>query len=129
MAETIGKIIEQIICAKGLSMSEVSRRLGHSRNSVRDIVKRTSIDTDLLEKISEVLDYDFFQHFLREDTIERLKMTHNVKKTKVIVELELTDEEMEEYKLFNRVINELQDNYSNNIVAEKNINYGNSTNE
>lgn len=129
MTKTIGRIIEQIICAKGLSFAEVGRRLGHSRNLVSNIVTRTSIDTDLLGRLGDVLDYDFFQHFLREDTIERLKMTHIVKKTKIVIELELTDEEMKEYKLYDRVVDELQNKYSDNVVADDLTEYGNGTNE
>lgn len=125
----IGSLIEKKAREMGISVTQLAQKLETGRSNVYHIFTRDSIDTEMLSKVSEALEYDFFQLFLQKDTLERLKMTHNVKMTKVIVELELTDEEMEEYKLFNRVINELQDNYSNNIVAEKNINYGNSTNE
>jgi len=63
MAIHIGKRIKQVFEKKGMSISEFSRRLNSSRENVYDIFKRQSIDTSLLEKISKVLEYDFFQHY------------------------------------------------------------------
>lgn len=63
MAVHIGNKIKQIFDKKGMTVSEFGRRINKSRENVYDIFRRKSIDTGLLEKISEVLEYDFFQHF------------------------------------------------------------------
>ena len=61
--QSIGKIIELKLREKGLPISEFARRINTNRNNVYDIFRRDSIDTSLLKKISEVLDFDFFQCF------------------------------------------------------------------
>jgi len=59
--QNIGKIIKLKLKEKGISVSEFARRINTNRNNVYDIFHRDSIDTKLLQKISEVLEYDFFQ--------------------------------------------------------------------
>ena len=61
--QSIGKIIESKLREKGISVSEFARRINTNRNNVYDIFRRDSVDTQLLQKISAVLDYDFFQYF------------------------------------------------------------------
>lgn len=58
----IGKKINQVFQKKGMTISEFGRRINKSRENVYDIFKRKTIDTGLLSQISDVLDYDFFQH-------------------------------------------------------------------
>ena len=60
---SIGKIIENKLREKGISVSEFARRINTNRNNVYDIFRRDSIDTLLLQKISTVLEHDFFQYF------------------------------------------------------------------
>lgn len=59
----IGQKIKNVVKDKGLSVSEFGRRIFTHRRNVYDIFERESIDTSLLEKISKVLDYNFFQEF------------------------------------------------------------------
>ncbi len=61
--QSIGKIIEEKLREKGLSVSEFARQINTNRNNAYDIFRRDSIDTHLLQKISVVLEYDFFQYF------------------------------------------------------------------
>jgi len=74
MAVQIGKKIKQVFDKKGMSVSELSRRLNSSRENVYDIFKRRTIDTELLTRISKALEHDFFQYYtpLREEN-QRLK--------------------------------------------------------
>ncbi len=65
--QSIGKIIEIKLREKGISVSEFARRINKNRNNVYDIFRRESLDTQLLQKISQVLDYDFFMHFRKEN--------------------------------------------------------------
>jgi transcriptional regulator with XRE-family HTH domain len=59
----IGKEIEKQIKLNGISKSEFARRIAKSRQNVEDILKRESIDSALLYKISSVLKFDFFEPY------------------------------------------------------------------
>lgn len=59
----IGQQIKSRVEQKGMSKAELSRRLNMSSTNVHKIFKRQSIDTGLLEKLGEVLDYNFFQFY------------------------------------------------------------------
>jgi len=59
----IGKLIKEVTERRGMSKSELGRRLNMSSTNVHKIFKRESIDTALLQKISEVLEYDFFSPY------------------------------------------------------------------
>ncbi len=56
------KIREQLLIRK-MSVAEFARLINADRNNAYHIFKRKSIDTELLFKISVILNYDFFQHF------------------------------------------------------------------
>jgi len=63
MALFIGKIIREIAENRGITKTELGRRLNMSSTNVHKIFKRESIDTALLQKISTVLEYDFFTFY------------------------------------------------------------------
>jgi transcriptional regulator with XRE-family HTH domain len=63
MSIHIGKIIKQKVEESGINKSEFSRRINTTPQNVYGIFKRKSIDTDLLDKISHVLDIDFFAYY------------------------------------------------------------------
>lgn len=64
MAVHIGKLIGKKIKDIGMSKSELGRRISITPQNTHYILKRNSLDTELLRKISLALDYDFFQHYL-----------------------------------------------------------------
>jgi transcriptional regulator with XRE-family HTH domain len=82
--QSIGKIIESKLREKGLPISEFARRINTNRNNVYDIFHRESIDTSLLKKISEVIDFDFFQCFNNPD----LSLSNEINQKKDISILE-----------------------------------------
>lgn len=94
MEKKIGQIIKEVVERKKIGATAFSRTIGVSRNNVYDIYERSSIDTELLKRIGQFLDYDFFQHFLEPETIEKIKFSEKVKPTRVLVELELNEDEM-----------------------------------
>lgn len=57
----IGHKIEQVVREKRLSISELASQICCTRNNVYKIFGRKSIDTELLERIARILDYDFFK--------------------------------------------------------------------
>lgn len=59
----IGKTIRKRLDEIGMTKSEFSRRIGTSPQNVYGIFKRSTIDTEVLKKISGVLDHDFFQYY------------------------------------------------------------------
>lgn len=59
MAYNFGVEIRKVLKEKGMSVSEFARRINKSRENAYDIFKRKSIDTELLNIISQVLDHDF----------------------------------------------------------------------
>jgi hypothetical protein len=59
----IGKQIRQHLEEKGMTKSEFSRRINTSPQNIYGIFRRKSIDTNLLQTISQVLEFDFFQYY------------------------------------------------------------------
>ena len=59
----IGKIIKRRMYDKGLTTTQLAKQINRSREATRCILLRDSINTDMLIRISEVLDYDFFHEY------------------------------------------------------------------
>lgn len=60
----IGKLIKEELAARqGRSITWLAAQLGYSRQYVYKLFRRKWIYTDLLLKISDLLDYDFFRCF------------------------------------------------------------------
>jgi hypothetical protein len=59
----IGEQIKVVLEKKGLSVTEFSKRINKSRENCYSIFARKTIDTGLLQQISSVLEYDFFEKF------------------------------------------------------------------
>ena len=56
----IGQIIEQRLKELNISIKDFADMIGYHRTSVYSIFKQKSIDTELLRRISKILDYDFY---------------------------------------------------------------------
>ncbi len=63
MASHIGQKIKEVLEKRGISKSELGRRLNMTSTNVHKIFKRETVDTGLLQKISAALNYDFFQYY------------------------------------------------------------------
>ena len=59
----IGKIIKAALVEQGRSITWLAKQLGCSRQNTYKILNRKWIYTDLLLKICDILDYDFFKCF------------------------------------------------------------------
>ena len=59
----IGKIIKTALAEQGRSITWLAKQLGCSRQNAYKILNRKWIYTDLLLKICDILDYDFFKCF------------------------------------------------------------------
>lgn len=94
MNKKIGQIIKEVADVRNVKVIAFAKAIGVTRNNIYAIYERESIDTELLKKIGQYLDYDFFQHFIEPRTLEKLKISENLKKSKVLVEIELNEDEM-----------------------------------
>ena len=59
----IGQLIEQRLKEIGMKKAVFAGRIHLKPQSIRQLLRRTSINTEQLQKISVALDYDFFQHY------------------------------------------------------------------
>ncbi|MFM6935741.1 MAG: helix-turn-helix domain-containing protein [Flavobacteriales bacterium] len=59
----IGTQIKEVVESKGMSVTEFAKRINKSRENCYSIFARKTIDTGLLQIISDVLDHDFFLQF------------------------------------------------------------------
>ena len=86
MERNIGAVIKMRLESTGMSKAELARRLHMSPANVHKIFKRSSVDAMLLRKISNILDYDFLQHFEPEVTIRRRQepAPRNISDTEVL---------------------------------------------
>lgn len=94
MEKKIGQIIKEVVETKNYRVSVLAKKINLSRNNIYDIYERSSIDTDLLKKIGHVLEYDFFQHLISSETINKIKISENLETSKVLVEIQLSRDEM-----------------------------------
>jgi transcriptional regulator with XRE-family HTH domain len=62
----IGKIIKEVIKQKGFRQVLLAESINTSKQNLQNIFERASIDTNMLLKISKVLNHNFFQYYLNE---------------------------------------------------------------
>ncbi len=68
----IGKIIEKILREKRIPITEFAKKINTNRNNVYHIFNRKTLDTGLLARISEILEHDFFQYYISEQTAKAI---------------------------------------------------------
>lgn len=91
MSIHIGEIIANRLLQTGMSKSEFARRIIKARQNVNDILKRQSVDTELLTAISKALKFDFFQYYVQD-----LNADYSISEPST--ELLLLQEQSQEYK-------------------------------
>ena len=103
MDKKIGQLIQERVEHVNMEVTAFAKAIGTERSNAYNIFQRESIDTSLLKKIGQVLNYDFFQDLLEPETTKLMMMKRGVTR-KVFVELELTDEEVKYLEIDNRLI-------------------------
>jgi len=103
MSKKIGQLIQEKVEAQKMEVTAFAKAINKERSNAYDIFKRDSIDTALLKKIGQVLSYDFFQDLLEPKTKQTLMMKKGITR-KVLVELELTEEEIEYLNIDRKLI-------------------------
>ncbi|MCL2290895.1 MAG: hypothetical protein FWC34_09385 [Bacteroidetes bacterium] len=104
MKKNIGKIIEKHVKAKeGLSVAKFAKLIDKDRSTTYDIFTRQSIDTELLEKIGQVLEYDFFQELLHPETIQKIILKNSIV-NKIYVELDISEKDIESLGIKDKIV-------------------------
>ncbi len=85
---SIGQYIKAVRQDSGMSIAAFAKRINKTPQNVNDIFGRTSIDTELLSKISEVLHHDFFNFF----KLKNINTEAKEKRYKVLLQIEIFDE-------------------------------------
>ena len=78
----IGHEIRKVLDEKHISAAKFAEMIHCSRRNAYDIFRNGSMDVKRLQKISELLDYDFVALFVQDNRISEKKTFH----LKVIVE-------------------------------------------
>lgn len=105
MSIHIGSKIKGVFDNSGMPVSELARRIKTTRQNVYGIFERSSIDTALLERIGEALNYDFFHYYIsrpaQASVLEEGSAAYNKKsKRRIFIQIEVDpDKENEILKL------------------------------
>lgn len=67
----IGEMIRQVLMERGISVTEFAGMLSCSRENAHRIMKKSVLDTELLMRISEALEHDFFRDISENSHIAR----------------------------------------------------------
>jgi plasmid maintenance system antidote protein VapI len=65
----LGTFIKNKVKEKGLTVSEFARRIHCTRRNIYQIYKKNSLDTDLVKRISRVLEIDMLSTFNKSSSI------------------------------------------------------------
>lgn len=97
---SIGQEIERVFKANGMQPKVFAERIGTSPRNLYNIFSRDTIDTNLLQRISSVLQYDFFKLFKSEseNIVLEPEGDYNLQK-KIVVKVEMDEETKELLKL------------------------------
>lgn len=104
MSIHIGKKIKEELYRQGVSVTEFAKKINRSRNVVYDIFDRESIDTELLNKISRILNCNFFSLY----TIQKEYTLHEIKHYTVNEEMPQYGRPEDEVKLLEQQVEALQ---------------------
>src|SRR5688572_21752322 len=65
----IGQKIKDVFDARNIKLTDFADKLGTVRQNVYRIFKKRHLDTGLLLKISQVLNFNFFQYYVAQEDI------------------------------------------------------------
>ncbi len=77
----IGEKVEARAKELRIGATELARKIRTSKQNVYSIYKRSSIDTDLLQKLSKALEFDFFAYFIpKGSSVNQQKASYDKRK-------------------------------------------------
>jgi hypothetical protein len=102
----IGKKIKEVLGQSRFTVIEFAEKINRTRDVVYKIFAKENIDTGLLQKISQVLEHDFFSYYSSElPIVKEPGKVGYTKKTDLINSLG------EELKNFKKKMNEIEEKY------------------
>lgn len=102
----IGKKIKEVVGQSRFSVIEFAEKISRTRDVVYKIFAKENIDTGLLQKISQVLEHDFFSYYSHElPIVKEPGKVGYTKKTDLITSLG------EEIKAFKKRLAEMDEKY------------------
>lgn len=91
----IGQLIKERVASRGGSIASFANSIGIRRQNIeKTVFSKNSIDTDLLIRISEELDFNFFQYYISEG--ERNNKDYGEKEVKATLTIEMGDEKKDQ---------------------------------
>ncbi len=104
----IGANIKSILMQKSIKVAHLASLIDTSRQNVNGILKRKSLDSELLFKISKALKYNFFKHYIIPED-ESFNENKEMRKLKInITNLETELDEAKKEITYLREITNLQ---------------------
>lgn len=104
----IGAKIKEVFDARHMKLTEFADELGTVRQNVYRIFRKRHLDTELLIRISNVLDHNFFQYYsgapdenLKQEELKRVSLEENYQK-----QLELSRKEIDYLRKIIRLMEE-----------------------
>lgn len=80
----IGKEIEQRYRESGIKLSEFAKRLNTSPRNVYAIFERSDIKTDLLQKVGEILHFNFFALYNNSAEVKEPEAHYEAKRPELV---------------------------------------------
>lgn len=105
----IGKKIKEVLSKSPMSVVDFAEKINKTRTVAYDIFKRDSVDSVLLNKISKVLNHNFFQYYPVEKVREEkgVYFPANAVIEQLTAELKETKKEVEELKKQNELLQKI----------------------
>lgn len=105
----IGKKIREVLSKSSMTVVDFADKINKTRTVVYDIFKRDSVDSVLLNRISKVLNHNFFQYYSTEKLREEKETYHsrNDRYQELLKELKATKKELQELKKQNILLEKL----------------------
>ena len=102
----IGVIIRKVVYEKRIRMGDLAKSMGMHQGSISRVLDCRSLQTRMLKKFSEVLDYDFFAHYSEELKVtQKLEEASECEKQLAVTKMEL--EKLRQENAYLKEINEL----------------------
>lgn len=76
----IGEKVEARAKELRMGPTELARKIKSTKQNVYNIYKRHSIDTDLLQRLGKVLDFDFFTYYLPANAVAQSRPPYGKQK-------------------------------------------------
>lgn len=102
----IGKKIKEVVGQSYFTVIEFAEKINRSRDVAYKIFAKGNIDTGLLQKISQVLEHDFFNYYSHE-----LPMVKESGKIGYVKKIDLITSLGDELKTFRKKLAEIEEKY------------------